>query len=53
MQLDTKHSSPDCTVTEYVQSLQSIARMVTKHALLTVTSVTLKSWPNQIKKGQR
>jgi hypothetical protein len=32
---DTKHSTPECTVTEYVQRLRSIARVVTKRALLT------------------
>jgi hypothetical protein len=30
-----KHITPDCTVTEYVQSFRSIARAVTKRALLT------------------
>jgi hypothetical protein len=50
---DTKHSTPDCTVTEHVQSFSPIERVVTKHALLmdpdrrTLTYVTLKSWSNQ------
>jgi hypothetical protein len=46
--LDTKHSTPDCTVTEYVQSFRSIAQVVTKRALLTQTNIDLfKSWSNQ------
>jgi hypothetical protein len=42
-QLDTKHSTPDCKVTEYVQKLQvnSPGQVVTKRVLLTQTNFDL------------
>jgi hypothetical protein len=33
------NSSPDCTVTEYVQSFRSIARVATKRVLLPQTKL--------------